>query len=371
MNFGFSEEQDELRKMVRRFLEEKSPESEVRRLMATSEGYDPAVWAQMANELALQGLGIPEEYGGQGYGPVELYVVFEEMGAALLCSPYFSTVALAANALLLVGDEQSKNDYLPGIASGETIATVALTDDAGRWDLATTSTTATREGEGFVLSGVRNYVTDGSTATLLLVPAMTDAGLSLFAVDGDAKGVSRESLATMDQTRKQSRIVFENAPARLVGTDGGALAGLESTSQIAAAALAAEQVGGAQRVLDSSVEYAKNRVQFGRPIGSFQAIKHKCADMLLDVESAKSAAYYAAWAAQERNDELPIAASLAKSFCSEAYFHCAAENIQIHGGIGFTWEHPAHLYFKRAKSSELFLGDPAYHRELLAQRLGI
>jgi alkylation response protein AidB-like acyl-CoA dehydrogenase len=371
MNFGFSEEQDELRKMVRRFLEEKSPESEVRRLMATSEGYDPAVWAQMANELALQGLGIPEEYGGQGYGPVELYVVFEEMGAALLCSPYFSTVALAANALLLVGDDQSKSDYLPGIASGETIATVALTDDAGRWDLATTSTTAQREGDGFVLSGVRNYVTDGSTATLLLVPAMTEAGLSLFAVDGDATGVSRESLATMDQTRKQSRIVFENAPARLVGTDGGALTGLEATSQIAAAALAAEQVGGAQRVLDSSVEYAKNRVQFGRPIGSFQAIKHKCADMLLDVESAKSAAYYAAWAAQERNDELPIAASLAKSFCSEAYFHCAAENIQIHGGIGFTWEHPAHLYFKRAKSSELFLGDPAYHRELLAQRLGI
>jgi alkylation response protein AidB-like acyl-CoA dehydrogenase len=175
----------------------------------------------------------------------------------------------------------------------------------------------------------------------------------------------------MDQTRKQSRIVFENAPARLVGVEGGALEGLEATMQIAAAALAAEQVGGAQRVLDSSVEYAKNRVQFGRPIGSFQAIKHKCADMLLDVESAKSAAYYAAWAAQERNDELPIAASLAKSFCSEAYFHCAAENIQIHGGIGFTWEHPAHLYFKRAKSSELFLGDPAYHRELLAQRLGI
>jgi alkylation response protein AidB-like acyl-CoA dehydrogenase len=371
MNFGFSEEQDELRKMVRRFLEEKSPESEVRRLMATTEGYDPAVWAQMANELALQGLGIPEEYGGQGYGPVELYVVFEEMGAALLCSPYFSTVALAANALLLVGDDESKIDYLPGIASGETIATVALTDDAGRWDLATTSTTARREGDGFVLSGVRNYVTDGSTATLLLVPAITDAGLSLFAIDGDARGVSREALATMDQTRKQSRIVFDDAPARLVGADGGALEGLEATSQIAAAALAAEQVGGAQRVLDSSVEYAKNRVQFGRPIGSFQAIKHKCADMLLDVESAKSAAYYAAWAAQQRNDELPIAASLAKSFCSEAYFHCAAENIQIHGGIGFTWEHPAHLYFKRAKSSELFLGDPAYHRELLAQRLGI
>jgi alkylation response protein AidB-like acyl-CoA dehydrogenase len=206
---------------------------------------------------------------------------------------------------------------------------------------------------------------------LLFVPAMTTKGLSLFAVQGDASGVTREALPTMDQTRKQSRIDFTDAPAKLVGVEGEALAGLETTLQVAAAALAAEQVGGAQRVLNNSVEYAKTRVQFGRPIGSFQAIKHKCADMLLDVESAKSAAYYAAWAAQERNEELAIAASLAKSFCSEAYFHCAAENIQIHGGIGFTWEHHAHLYFKRAKSSELFLGDPAYHRELLAQRLGI
>jgi alkylation response protein AidB-like acyl-CoA dehydrogenase len=359
MNFGFSEEQEELRKMVKRFLEEKSPESEVRRLMATNEGYDPAVWEQMANELALQGLGIPEQYGGQGYGPVELYVVFEEMGAALLCSPYFSTVALAANALLFVGSDADKAKYLPGIASGETIATVALTDDAGQWDLASTSTTATASGDGFVLNGVRNYVTDGNVASLILVPAMTDKGLSLFAVQGDAPGVTREALPTMDQTRKQSRIELKDAPAVLVGIEGGALEGLQTTLFVAASALAAEQVGGAQRVLNNAVEYAKNRVQFGRPIGSFQAIKHL------------SAAYYAAWAAQELNDELPIAASLAKSFCSEAYFHCAAENIQIHGGIGFTWEHHAHLYFKRAKSSELFLGDPAYHRELLAQRLGI
>ena len=371
MNFGFSEEQEELRKMVKRFLEEKSPESEVRRLMATPEGYDIAVWDQMAKELALQGLGIPEEFGGQGFGPVELYVVFEEMGAALFCSPYFSTVALAANALLFVGTDADKAAYLPGIASGETIATVALTDDTGQWDLATTSTTATTSASAFVVNGVRSYVTDGSTASLLLVPAMTDKGLSLFAVAGDAEGVARETLPTMDQTRKQSRVVLTDAPAQLVGVEGAALAGLETTLQVAAAALAAEQVGGAQRVLNNAVEYAKKRVQFGRPIGSFQAIKHKCADMLLDVESAKSAAYYAAWAAQERNDELAIAASLAKSFCSEAYFHCAAENIQIHGGIGFTWEHHAHLYFKRAKSSELFLGDPAYHREILAQRLGI
>jgi alkylation response protein AidB-like acyl-CoA dehydrogenase len=371
MNFGFSEEQEELRKMVKRFLDEKSPESEVRRLMATAEGYDPVVWTQMANELALQGLGIPEEFGGQGYGPVELYVVFEEMGAALFCSPYFSTVALAANAVLFVGTDADKATYLPAIASGEAVATVALTDDAGQWDLTTTSTTASASGDGFVLNGVRNYVTDGNTASVIFVPAMTPKGLSLFAVRGDAPGVAREALPTMDQTRKQSRIVLTSAPATLVGVEGEALAGLETTLQVAAAALAAEQVGGAQRVLNNSVEYAKTRVQFGRPIGSFQAIKHKCAEMLLDVESAKSAAYYAAWAAQERNDELAIAASLAKSFCSEAYFHCAAENIQIHGGIGFTWEHHAHLYFKRAKSSELFLGDPAYHRELLAQRLGI
>ncbi|MHB1968825.1 MAG: acyl-CoA dehydrogenase family protein [Acidimicrobiales bacterium] len=371
MNFGFSEEQDELRKMVRRFLDEKSPETEVRRLMATPEGYDPAAWTQMARELALQGLGIPEAFGGQGYGPVELYVVFEEMGAALLCAPFYSTVALAANALTFVGRPEDHERFLPGIASGETIATVALTDDTGSWDLVSAAAQARREGEGWRLSGVRSYVTDGSTANLILVPATTPAGLSLFALEGDAPGLGREALATMDQTRKQSRLELNDVPATLVGVEGGAGDGLATTLQVAVALLAAEQVGGAQRVLDSSVEYAKTRVQFGRPIGSFQAIKHKCADMLLDVESAKSAAYYAAWAAQERNDELPLAASLAKSFCSEAYFHCAAENIQIHGGIGFTWEHPAHLYFKRAKSSELFLGDPSYHRELLAQRLGI
>ena len=371
MNFGFSEEQEELRKMVKRFLDEKSPESEVRRLMATDEGYDPAVWRQMADELALQGLGIPERFGGQGYGPVELYVVFEEMGAALLCSPYFSTVALAANAVMLVGTDEDRDTYLPGIASGDTIATVALTDDAGQWDLTSTTVRAERSGDAWVLNGVNSFVTDGQSAAVVFVPAMTDAGLSLFAVDTSASGLERVSLPTMDQTRKQSRLTYVDVSARLVGADGGALAGLEATLQMAVAALAAEQVGGSQRVLNNAVEYAKNRVQFGRPIGSFQSIKHKCADMLLDVESAKSAAYYAAWAAQEHNDELPIAASLAKSFCSEAYFHCAAENIQIHGGIGFTWEHHAHLYFKRAKSSELFLGDPAYHRELLANHLGI
>jgi alkylation response protein AidB-like acyl-CoA dehydrogenase len=215
------------------------------------------------------------------------------------------------------------------------------------------------------------FVLDGHVANLIVVAARTSKGISLFGVKDDAAGLTRTPLPTMDQTRKQARLEFSGTPAWLIGTDGGAEPGLSKTLDLAAVALAAEQVGGAQRVLDASVEYAKTRIQFGRPIGSFQAIKHKCADMLLEVESAKSAAYYAAWAAAEDSDELPVVASLSKSYCSEAYFHAAAENIQIHGGIGFTWEHPAHLYFKRAKSSELLFGDPAYHRELLAQRIGI
>jgi len=371
MNFGFSEEQEELRRQVRRFLEEKSPETEVRRLMATTEGYDEAVWRQMADQLGLQAMIIPEVHGGAGFGYVELEVVLEEMGAALLCAPYFSTVALATNALLTANDEVAMKQWLPSIAAGDTIATLALTEDAGSWELDKVTTSATKANDAWTLSGHKSFVLDGHTAGLILVAARTSAGLSLFAVEGDATGLTRTPLATMDQTRKQARLEFADTPATLVGRDGDAAPGLEKTLQLAAVALAAEQVGGAQRVLDNAVDYAKNRMQFGRPIGSFQAIKHKCADMLLQVESAKSAAYYGAWAAATDDEELALAASLAKSYCSEAYFHCAAENIQIHGGIGFTWEHHAHLYFKRAKSSELFLGDPAYHRELLAQRLGI
>jgi alkylation response protein AidB-like acyl-CoA dehydrogenase len=371
MNFAFSDEQEELRTGVRRFLAEKSPETEVRRLMDTTEGYDPAVWSQMADQLGLQSLTIPEEFGGSGFTYVELLVVLEEMGAALLCAPFFSSVALGANALLTSGDDDAKKSYLPGIASGETIATLAITEDNGKWDFGGIELAATKKGDGWVLDGHKMFVIDGHVANLIVVAARTGAGVTLFAVTGDAAGLTRTALPTMDQTRKQARLEFSGTPATLIGTDGGAEAGLSKTLDLAAVALAAEQVGGAQHVLDASVEYAKTRIQFGRPIGSFQAIKHKCADMLLEVESAKSAAYYAAWAAAEDSDELPVVASLAKSYCSESYFHSAAENIQIHGGIGFTWEHPAHLYFKRAKSSELLLGDPSYHRELLAQRIGI
>jgi alkylation response protein AidB-like acyl-CoA dehydrogenase len=371
MNFAFSEEQEELRRSVRRFLEDKSPMSEVRRLMETTEGFDRAVWDQMADQLGLQALAIPEEYGGAGFGYVELSVVLEEMGAALLCAPYFATVALGANALLSSGDEGAKKDLLPGIAAGTTIATLALTEDSGRWSTDAVTLAASETGGKWRLDGHKMFVIDGHNADLLLVAARTSSGVSLFAVEAGASGVTRTPLAMMDQTRKQPRIEFFAAAARLVGAEGGADRVLSRTLDLAAVALAAEQVGGAQRCLDMSVDYAKNRIQFGRPIGSFQAIKHKCADMLMEVESAKSAAYYAVWAAAEDSEELPVVASLAKSYCSEAYFHAAGENIQIHGGIGFTWEHDAHLYFKRAKSSELLLGDPNYHRDLLARRIGI
>ncbi len=371
VNFAFTEEQEELRRSVRRFLQEKSPEAEVRRLMETEEGYDPAVWSQMADQLGLQSIIIPEAYGGSGFSYVELMIVLEEMGAALLCAPYFSTVALATNAILCSGDEAAKKTFLPGLASGETIGTLAITEDNGRWDLGGVELRAEPAGEGWVLDGHKMYVLDGHTADLIVVVARSAHGLSLFAVRAGAEGLVRTPLSTMDQTRKQARLELNRTPATLIGSEGGAEEGLRKTLDLVAVALAAEQVGGAQRCLDMSVEYAKHRIQFGRPIGSFQAIKHKCADMLLEVESSKSAAYYAGWAAAEDSDELPVVASLAKSYCSEAYFHAAAENIQIHGGIGFTWEHPAHLYFKRAKSSELLFGDPTYHRELLAQRIGI
>jgi len=288
-----------------------------------------------------------------------------------LTAPYFSTVALAANALLASGDDAAKKEYLPGIASGETIATLALTEESGRWDEEGVQLQATKSGDGYTLDGSKMFVIDGHTANLIIVAARTGAGVSLFAVDGDAQGLTRTPLTTMDQTRKQAKLEFSGTPARLIGGDGQGWTALNKTLDLAAVALSAEEVGGAQKCLEMSVDYAKNRIQFGRPIGSFQAIKHKCADMLLEVESAKSAAYYAGWAAAEDSDELPVVASLAKAYCSDAYFHAAAENIQIHGGIGFTWEHPAHLYFKRAKSSELLLGDPTYHRELLAQRIGI
>jgi alkylation response protein AidB-like acyl-CoA dehydrogenase len=371
MNFAFTEEQEELRKTVRQFLDAKSPEAAVREQMETEAGFDPAVWSQMGEQMGLQGLIVPEEFGGSGYSYVELGIVLEEMGRALLCAPFFSTVVLAANTLIHSGDDAAKAAHLPGIAAGETIATLAFTEPSGKWDEAGITMQASGSGSDWTLTGTKMFVLDGHIANLVIVAARTPGGVSLFTVAGDAAGLTRTALSTMDQTRKQAKLEFANTPATLLGAEGKGWDVLDTVLDLAAVGLAAEQVGGAQKVLEMAVEYAKVRVQFGRPIGSFQAIKHKCADMLLEVESAKSAAYYGMWCAAEMNDELPSVASLAKAYCSEAYFHATAENIQIHGGIGFTWEHPAHLYFKRAKSSELLFGDPTYHRELLAQRIGI
>jgi alkylation response protein AidB-like acyl-CoA dehydrogenase len=376
MNFAFSEEQEQLREAVRKFMEAKSPSSEVRRLMETTEGYDEAVWKQMAQELGLQSLHLPEAHGGQGFTFVELGIVLEEMGRVLLCAPYFSTVVLAADAIMNAATEAQQGELLPGIASGETIAALAFTEPNGRWDASGITMEATGNGDSYQLSGTKMFVIDGHTANTIITVARLagtsgEDGISFFAVDGDASGLTRAPLATMDQTRKQARLDFSDVAARPLGEPGAGWAALSKALDQAAVGLSNEMVGGAQKVLEMAVDYAKVRVQFGRPIGSFQAIKHKCADMLLEVESAKSAAYYAAWAAAEDNDELPVVASLAKAYCSDAYFHAAAENIQIHGGIGFTWEHDAHLYFKRAKSSEILLGDATYHRELLAQRIGI
>jgi alkylation response protein AidB-like acyl-CoA dehydrogenase len=302
MNFAFSEEQEELRNIVRQFLEAKSSEADVREQMETERGYDPDVWAQMAEQLGLQSLTIPEEFGGQGYGYVELIVVLEEMGRALLCAPYFSSVVLAANTVMQSGDDAAKAAILPGIASGETIATVAFTEPNGRWDESGIEATATNDGGTWKISGTKSYVIDGHTANVIIVAARTAAGVSLFSVAGDAGGLTRTALATMDQTRKQAKLDFSNVEGTLIGTDGAGWNVLSTVLDLAAVGLAAEQVGGAQMCLDMAVQYAKDRVQFGRPIGSFQAIKHKCADMLLEVESAKSAAYYAGWCPRFRRE---------------------------------------------------------------------
>jgi alkylation response protein AidB-like acyl-CoA dehydrogenase len=371
VNFAFSPEQEELRSSLRRFFASKSPISEVRRLAETADGYDPLVWKQMAEQLGLQGLAIPEEYGGSGFTAVELCIVFEEMGRALVCAPYLSSVGLASALLLALGDDDAKERWLPAIADGSLIATVAVTEEDGAWGLDQVGTTATESGGTWTLDGAAMFVVDGHIAGLLLVVARTGEGLGVFAVEGSQAGLTRAPLSVLDITRKLARVELRGVTARRVGPDGDATEAVSRALDTALAALAAEQAGGAARCLEMAVDYAKIRVQFGRPIGSFQAIKHKCADMLVRVESAKSAAYYAAWSAADGTGELPVAAALAKAYCSDAYFHAAAENIQIHGGIGYTWEHDAHLYFRRAKSSQLLFGDPRQHRSRLADLVGI
>jgi alkylation response protein AidB-like acyl-CoA dehydrogenase len=369
MTLGVTAEQEELRDSVRRFLTDRAPLTRVRELMETDDGIDRAVWEQAGAQLGLVGLAIPEEYGGSGFTFAEQAIVLEELGAALYGGPYLASGVLAATALLASADEGARHDLLPGIASGAVIATLAFTEDDGSWDPGTIRLAAARAGDDWRLDGHKSFVLDGGTAGLILVLAVADGALSLFAVEADAPGLTRAVLPTLDQTRKLGRLEFDGVPGRLIGAPGDAAAVMDRVLDVAAIALAAEQLGGAQRALDMAVEYSKVRHQFGRPIGSFQALKHRMADLLLEVESLRSAVNYAAAAVTDNSEEVPVVASLVKAYASETYFHVAAENIQIHGGIGFIWEHDAHLYFKRAKSSELFLGDATYHRERLATRI--
>jgi alkylation response protein AidB-like acyl-CoA dehydrogenase len=379
VRFAFTEEQEALRAAARAFLRDHSSPARVRRAMATEAGWEPEVWRRIAGELAWTAILVPERYGGLGLTYVELVALMEEMGAALLCAPFFSTVCLAGNALLLGGTEAQKQEHLPKIATGERTAALAHVGPAGRWDADGVEVVAERAGDGYRLGGVSSFVVDGHTADLLVVAARRPGsrgteGVSLFAVPATLPGIERRLLPTMDLTRKLAEVRFAGVAvprAALMGEEGEGWDLLSRTLDLAAIALAAEQVGGAQRCLDLAAEYAKQRVQFGRPIGSFQAIQHKCSDMLVRVESARSAAYYAGWAAAVGEAEVPLLASLVKAYCSEAYFFCAAEAIQIHGGVGFTWEYDVHLYFKRARACEALLGSPSFHRERIARAIGL
>ena len=372
MKFSFSDEQVEFRTALRRFLSDTSPSVETRRLMETDIGYDADVWRQMSQDLGLTAIHIPESYGGQGFGVSELAIATEEMGRALLCAPYFASTVLGATAIMHAGSEDQKQILLPGIAAGEVIATLAFTEAHGRWDDDAIAMTATQVNGTYVLNGTKSFVLDGHSADLLVVvarrPDSTGAdGLSFFTVAGNAPGIERVLLKSADLTRKLAKLTFANVEATLLGEEGSAAGPLRETLDIAAICLANEMVGGAERLFEDAVAYAKMRVQFGRPIASFQSLKHKAAEMLMEVELAKSGAYYAAAAADEGDEDVSALASLAKATAADTYMQTAIHAVQIHGGIGFTWENDTHLWYKRAKSSEVFLGGSDYHRERLMQ----
>ncbi|MGH7319799.1 MAG: acyl-CoA dehydrogenase family protein [Candidatus Rokuibacteriota bacterium] len=382
MDFGFSHEQELLRQTARSFLDKECASAFVRRMMDDPQGTTDEFWQKLA-ELGWLGLIYPEAYGGVGLGFVDLTVVLEEMGRVVMPGPYFSTVLLGGLTLLEAGSEAQKSEWLPRIAAGQARATLALTEESARWDAAGVQLAARPTGSGeYVLSGTKLFVPDAHTADLLIVAARTAKppkedphyGVSLFLVPAHAKGVQATQLPTMDQTRKlydvTLRRVQVGAEARLGPLHQG-WALLARVLERATVALCAEMCGGAQKILEMSTEYAKVRVAFGKPIGTYQAVKHKCADMLVAVENAKSVTYYAAWAADERVPEAGLAASMAKAYVSDAYRKAAGDGIQIHGGIGFTWEHDLHLYFKRAKGSEVTFGDATFHRERVAQLINL
>lgn len=360
------EERTALQDAVVRLLADKSTEADVRRVMESQRGYDPELWSQLA-DMGVAGLIVEEALGGAGAGPLELEAVMEAAGAVLLCSPLLASSVLAATLLQALGDEEAKARLLPGIAAGTLIATVALTGDTGTWTEEGVSVTASKAAPP-LLAGAANYVIHGQNADVLLVLARAEDGLAVFEVDPKDSGVTIEALPTFDHTLRLARVVFDKAAGRRL--QGQAGAAMRSALDMALVALAGEQAGASQRCLEFTIDYAKNRYQFGRAIGSFQAIKHMAADLLLETESAISAARHAAAKLAEGAKDADAAVSLAAFACAEAFTRTTADAIQMHGGIAFTWDHPAHLYLRRARADAQLFGAPAVHRERFLRALG-
>lgn len=355
---ALTDEQRELAGAVTDLMAKRSPEAEVRRLMTTDDGYDPAVWAELAT-MGLLGLAIPENLGGSGAGPVEVGLTMEAMGKALLCAPYLSTAVLTTQLLLALEDPQEQTAVLPRIAAGELVATVAFAEPGSARPPLKPKTAAVPAGCEWQLSGAKTYVLDATIAKRIYVLA----GDAVFAVEPDAPGLEISALSTVDATRKLGRIVLRDTPGRLVGSlDGGSTA-LNRALDLASVALLGEQAGGAMHAMRMAADYAKTRFQFGRAIGSFQAVKHMCADMLLEAESTLSAARHVAAAFEAGDPARFVDLAAAQAYCAEAFVAVAANNIQVHGGIGFTWEHPAHLHLRRARTDAELFGDAAWHRE--------
>lgn len=374
MNFTLSEEQLQLQEIARRFCADHSPSAAVRKWMHDPRGYDQAIWRDMM-AMGWGGIAVPEQYGGLGLGQLEVAIVQQELGRTLLSSPFLASIGLAATAILSAASPRQCEELLPAIVAGETIAALACTGRRGRPGIDGVEATLTAAGDGFVLNGCASFVVSGHVADLFIVAARSatdNESISLLLLPCDSAGLTIEKLTTMDMTRPYTRLTFDAVQvtsAALLGEHGGAAQALTRTLAIAAIAVAAEQVGAAEHCLTFSVDYTKQRTQFGRPIGSFQALKHKMADMMVSIEAAKSATYYAACVADEDATQLLEAAAVAKSYCSDAFSKCAGEAIQLHGGIGITWEHDAHLYFKRARAAANLLGDPMYQRERIAAGL--
>ncbi|HEU4363338.1 MAG TPA: acyl-CoA dehydrogenase family protein [Mycobacterium sp.] len=367
--FSETDEQRALRDAVADLMAKHSSEPRVRELLATDTGFDPAVWQELA-AMGLLGLLIPEQYGGAGAGPVEVGIVMEEMGRALFGSPFLATAILVPGLLAAAGDGRQAAAVLPRIAAGELVATVAVAEGGSARLPERIATSARLTGDTWRVTGTKRFVLAGRSADLIYVLAGTDGGPAVFAVDAGAPGLEVVALATVDQTRRQCRVQFADTPARLVGEPGRGAEVFTAALDWAAVGLLSEQAGGARRAMEMASEYAKTRYQFGRAIGSFQAVKHMCADMLLEAESTVSAAQFVAAAFAEQAPTRLADLALAQAYCSEAYVFVAATNIQVHGGIGFTWEHPAHLYLRRARSDAQLLGDPSWHRERYLEQIG-